>query len=223
VIRRPAKKNPGGRPSRAEGPRLPYDELDKLLVHGEVVELEDGSVTVEFPSYRDLAERFNVAASVIGDYAKRHNVKQRRKGISERVQHRVEEKLVELRADAVSVTRDDQLRMVDRYLLKFAKAIEEDRVRFDTISDLNIAMRLKEFLLGNAESRSEVHNLVLKLDELQDRHREAVRRVEVTTAAERGEVPKRLPEATDATFKELGKGEQPVVVEAEFEPAEKDA
>jgi hypothetical protein len=212
----------GGRPSKAEGPRVPYDQVDQLLVHGELVELEDGSETVVFPTYREIADRFGVSTSVIADYAKRHNVKQRRKGARETVEHRVEEKLLEIRANAIAITRDDQLRIVDRYILKFARAIEEDRVRLDSMSDLNIAMRLKEFLLGNAESRSETHTFVLKLDELQERHREAARRVEVTTSAERGEVPKRPPEATDATFMELGASGD-AIVDAEFEPAEKGA
>lgn len=206
----------GGRPPHRDGPRVPYDVVDRVLVQGEVVQLKDGTQTVTFPTYRELADRYGVAMSNIAEYARRHNVLQRRKALQDRVSDRVEEKLVELRAKAAAMTKDDVVRIVDSYILKFAKAIEEDKVRLDTIADLNVAIRAREFLMGNAESRSEVHSFVLKLDELQERHREAVRRVEVTTAAERGEVARRLPERGEGMLADVD-SPSPPLVDAEFE------
>jgi hypothetical protein len=183
-----------GRPPHRDGPKVPYNLVDRLLVHGEPHVLEDGTETVRFPSHRELADRFGVASSVIGEYAARHHVHHRRKELQDRVEHRTEEKLVELRSASAAMTRDDVVRVIERYILKFAKAIEDDRVRMDTIADLNIAIRARELLMGNAESRSEVHNFVLKLDELQERHRDVIRCVAVTVAEESGEVLRRLPE-----------------------------
>jgi hypothetical protein len=206
----------GGRPPHRDGPRVPYDVVDRILVQGEVVQLEDGTQTVTYPTYRELADRYGVAMSNIAEHARRHNVLQRRKALQDRVESRTEEKLVELRAKAAAMTKDDVVRIVESYILKFAKAIEEDKVRLDTIADLNVAIRAREFLMGNAESRSEVHSLVLKLDELQERHREAVRRVEVTSAAERGEVPRRLPDKGDGILDDID-SIGTVVVDAQFE------
>ena len=48
-----------GRPSKENAPLIDYHMLDKLLVFGEVVKNADGTMGVSYPSYRDLALRFN--------------------------------------------------------------------------------------------------------------------------------------------------------------------
>ena len=54
-----------GRPPKGAAPALPAEEVDRLLVFGEVVTCDDGSSqTVTYPSYRDLAERFFAAAAL---------------------------------------------------------------------------------------------------------------------------------------------------------------
>ena len=52
-----------GRPPKRDGPKVPYDEIDKLLVHGEVVEAESGGTTTTYPSYRELARRYGCSHS----------------------------------------------------------------------------------------------------------------------------------------------------------------
>lgn len=194
------EKERGGRPSKSDGPRFPRDQVDQLLVHGENVELPDGAVTVKYPTYRQVADRFNVAPSVIADYARRHNIKHRRQAAQDRLQSRVEEKIIEFRATAIAMTRDDQLRLVDKYLLEFGKALDQGKVRCDTISDLNTALRLRAFLQGDPDSRSEVQTVV-KLEELQERHRLSIRRVEVLTVEERGEVVRsQLPDSNGSSL-----------------------
>jgi len=105
----------GGRPRKGEGPRVPYEDLDRILVFGEVVPCEDGNgTTVYYPSYRQLAERYGVSNSVIAEYAKSHNVQRRRKEAQARIQVKAEQKLVEMRAKAIAVSKDDELRIIDR-------------------------------------------------------------------------------------------------------------
>lgn len=182
--------NPVGRPRKGEGPRVPYEELDRILVFGEVVPCEDGTgTTVVYPSYRELAERYGVSHSVVADYAKSRNVRNRRKEAQARIQAKAEHKLVELRSDAIAYSKDDELRIIDTYLAGFESALAEKRVRFDNPADFNTMVRLKEFVMGNADSRSEVH-ASLSLESLQARHR-AVIRVTETSPAERGEVGER--------------------------------
>jgi hypothetical protein len=183
----PPGKNRGGRPRKSEGPRVPYEELDRILVFGEVVPCEDGNgTTVQFPSYRELADRYGVSHSVIAEYAKTHNAQRRRKEAQSRIQAKAENKLVELRASAIALSKDDELRIIDRYLGGFEDALSEGRVRFDNPADFNTMVRLKEFVLGNADSRQEIH-ASLSLESLQTRHRQMLRTVEASPA-ERGEM-----------------------------------
>jgi hypothetical protein len=185
----------GGRPRKSEGPRVPYEELDRILVFGEVVPCEDGNgTTVIYPSYRELAERYGVSNSVIAEYAKTHNAQRRRREAQARIQAKAENKLVELRAAAIALSKDDELRIIDGYLSGFEKALGEGRVRFDNPADFNTMVRLKEFVMGNADSRQEIH-AALSLESLQARHRQAMRVAEVSPA-ERGEVERAaLPSA----------------------------
>lgn len=185
----------GGRPRKSEGPRVPYEEVDRILVFGEVVPCEDGNgTTVIYPSYRELGERYGVSNSVIAEYAKGHNVQRRRREAQARIQAKAENKIVELRANAIALSKDDELRIIDSYLAGFETALVEKRVRFDNPADFNTMVRLKEFVMGNADSRSEIH-ATLSLESLQARHRQVIRIAEASPA-ERGEVERAsLPSA----------------------------
>ena len=104
--------------------------------------------------------------------------------------------MVEARAETIAVTKERELAIIDAYLLGFEKAIGEGRVRFDNPSDLNIMARLKEFLLGGADSRPEV-NAALSLDALQARHRETRNALAAAPPELRGEVVNRPLPAKD--------------------------
>ncbi len=177
-----------GRPRKGDAPVIDYEQLDKLLVYGELAPTDDGSgTTTVYPSYRQLAERFGVSYAVIGEYARKRNTMARRERAQTRTQLRVEEKMVEARAEAIVVTKERELQIIDAYLAGFETAIGEGRVRFDNPTDYNTMARLKEFLLGGADSRPEVH-AALSLDTLQARHRDTRRALTEATPAERGEI-----------------------------------
>ena len=164
-----------GRPPKGAAPALPAEEVDRLLVFGEVVACDDGqSQTVRFPSYRDLAERFEVSTTLIAKYSKEHNCIRRRDQAKARIQAQADQKLVELRATAVALSKDDELRIIDGYLAGFEKALSEGRVRFDNPSDFNTMVRLKEFVMGGADSRQEIH-ASLSLEDIQARHQRMIR------------------------------------------------
>ena len=194
-----AKKT--GRPKKTDGPRVPYQQVDRILVFGELVNSGDGKEpTVVFPSYRELAKRFGVCHSVIADYAKKHDCMRRREQAQSRVEARTDEKLIELRATAFAMSKDDTLRIIDAYIGGFEKAVAEGRVRFENPSDFNTMVRLKEFIQGGADSRQEIH-AALSLEDLQARHKQMLQGVEATTAAERGD-HERGPEAIEAGERE---------------------
>ncbi len=176
-----------GRPRKVDGPRVPYDEIDRLLVFGEVVEAEAGGTTVSYPSYRDLARRYGCTHSLIATYARKHDCLRRRQDAKARVTVKAEQKLVEMRANALALSKDDALRMIDTYLAGFEKALGEGRVRFDNPTDFNTMLRLKEFILGGADSRQEIH-AALSLEDIQARHQRMLRASQQASAEERGEV-----------------------------------
>lgn len=186
-----------GRPRKSEPPRIDYDELDRLLVHGEVVPREDGTSTMVYPSYRDLALRFCVSHSLVAQYARRHNCMRRRAEAQARILVNADNKLVERRATALALTKDDELRIIDGFLLGFDQALAEGRVRFDNPADFNTMVRLKSFIEGGADSRTELH-ATLTLDDIQARHLRMLRTTAVSTAERdetrngAGDMPMRL-------------------------------
>jgi len=92
----PARRRTG-RPRRGEGPRINYDELDRVLVFGEPG--KDGGPAVRYPTYRELALRYGVAVSVIGEYGRRHKCQKRRKYVASRIRARADERQIDLRAN----------------------------------------------------------------------------------------------------------------------------
>lgn len=178
----PKRRKMGRRP---KSERVDYDEVDKLLVFGELVQKGDGRPTVHYPSYRDIASRFDVAMSLIAAYSKRHNCLNRRELAKDKIESDATSKLAELRANIEAYTRDDELRVIDRYLEGFERALADGRVRFDSPSDLDKVLRLKKFLQGGADSRQEVH-ASFTLSQLQERHQQAVVAAQAVTVAETG-------------------------------------
>ena len=192
-----AKRRPG-RPRRQDAPLIPFDELDRLLVFGEVKILEDGKTTTVYPTYRTLAEKYGVVVSVIADYARSHNTMKRRKLAEMRIEVRKDEKIVELRTDALAVGEARLLAMIDDFLLKFEEALREGRVRTDSAADVNTLVRLKQYIQGGADSRTEVRS-ILSLEALQERYAKAQRDLESATPAMTGVVISVRPEPSTET------------------------
>lgn len=191
----PAKKN--GRPLKNDPPRLPHHEVDRLLVHGELLEGEDGAPpTVVYPSYRDLARRYGVNHSVVAAYAKKHNYLHRREVAQARVSARSDEKLIEQRAAALAFGRAEVMRIIDRYIGAFEAALADGRVRCDNPTDFNTMLRLKEYLDGGPDSRKEV-TAGITLEALQARYEAAMARERLETDNMKGIVPVRIYDRDD--------------------------
>ncbi len=167
-------QRPRGRPRRADPPRFPADDVDRLLVHGETVRSEEsGREVVIFPSHTELARRFGVARSTIGTYAARHRCMERRQEAIERTRAATTKTIVEGRSQRAALSIEEMIGVCDRYILAFAEALEEGRVRCDTPADLNTIMRLRMFLEGGADSRQEIaHGITLEA--LQRIHQESI-------------------------------------------------
>lgn len=188
----PKPRRKPGRPHKADAPLIPFEELDRLLVFGEVKQLDDGASTTVYPTHRALAERYGVVPSVIASYAKSHNCTRRREEAVARISARADEKLIEARASALAVSKDDTVRMIDGYLLNYEKALLEGRVRFDNPTDFNTMVRLKEYVLGGPDSRQELH-AALSLESLQQRHARMLRELNEATPELTGVVETERP------------------------------
>jgi hypothetical protein len=95
--------------------------------------------------------------------------------------------LSELRADEIAVKKDDMIRTMDRFLMKFEQAVIEDRVRCDNPTDYNTIVRLRAFVIGDADARNElIANLTL--DDLIEAHAEYREELRKSTPEQRGEV-----------------------------------
>ena len=161
-----------------------YREGD-LLVFGEVSMNDDGTSNTVYPTYRELAEKYGVAPSVIADYAKSHNTMHRRKYGEHRIEARRDEKIIEARATAEAITVAEMLALIDEFLIKFREALKEGRVRTDSPADVNTLIRLKSFLEGGADSRQEIRHM-LSLEVLSERHERYMRDLESSTPAMAG-------------------------------------
>lgn len=160
-----------GRPSKVDAPIVPWNDVDRLLVFGETMKDEgSGNEAMRFPSFREVATRYGVSKSLVGKYATKHNCLKRREESRLREQIRFETEVVKKRAKARALSTDEEVRIIDDYLRGFDEALAEGRVRYDNPGDFNTMLRLKEFKLGRADSRQEIHG-VLTLEEIQARHR----------------------------------------------------
>lgn len=203
------KRRKGGRPRKSDPPRVRYDELDHLLVYGELIEREGREPEIRYPTYRQLADKYGVALSVIADYSKRHRCRRRRGEAAMRLAVRAEDKLIEKRATKLATNKSGVLAIIDTYIDQFREALKEGRVRVDSVSDFNTIMRLKEFLEGGADSRQEVHT-TLTLEQLQLKHKQALQQQDNADNELSGNVPsrKRLVEADGDTASNDEEGDE---------------
>jgi hypothetical protein len=180
-----------GRPKRGQGPGVPWQEVDQLLVLGEdVLNEKTGRPEVRYPTYRDLSSRYGVSSSLIATYAAKHQCIKRREENIARTQAQFEQKLIEKRAEVRAMSAAEAIEIIDGYMQSFRQAMEEGRVRTDSATDFNTLARLKAFLEGKADSRQEVQG-VITLEQMQERHRALRAQLESLTPEITGEVPPR--------------------------------
>ena len=193
----PKPSRPRGRPKRVDAPIVPWDEVDRLLVHGEVVKDEEsGQKSTSFPSLSELGKRYGVSKNRIWQYASKHKCLERRKESHAREQIRYDRIVSARRAEARALATSDVVRVVDAYIVGFEQALEEGKVRFDSPGDLDRLVRLKELLLGNADSRQEVQGGIT-LEAIQARHLRVRAQVDGLTSEVSGVVDE-AREASDA-------------------------
>lgn len=188
-------QRPRGRPKSNNRPTVPWHEVDHLLVFGESV--EDGSLgpeTIRYPTYREVAERYGVSASLIGRYAKDRQCIKRRQEAQAREQTQYEQHFTDKRAEARATAAVNAVELIDEYIAHFYAALDQGRVRTDSVTDFNTMVRLRAFLTGHADSREEIRTTIT-LEEIQERHAALRAKLDDLDPVITGEeVPPALPE-----------------------------
>lgn len=185
-----------GRPTRLDGPAFDARELDRLLVYGERSEGR-----VRYPTYRELANRFDVSVSTIGRYATQHNCLGRRRAVEEgdgeppeieaapaqvEAATQLDAALDAAEAEGIGVERI--LRLAESWLRQLEEAIDEGRLRPD-LADLERLLRVIREAKAEPDERAGIPEGMPTLDDLQRLYAENERRAREETPAMQGRLP----------------------------------
>jgi len=162
--RRPGHPRPGDHP-------IPWEQVEHLLVFGEDYSGDDGKTYVRYPTPGELAKRFNCDPKTIRDFAKKRDTAARRTRIECKTQAYVEEAVATTHAVAIASAREQVVSICDGFIQRFAEALAAKKIRTDSIADLNTIVRLREFVVGGPDQRTETSH-VLSLEVLQRKHAE---------------------------------------------------
>lgn len=179
-------KRKGGRPKGGYDSAINWVEIEHAYIHGIQVDHDpdDDSLKVperRWPTYRELAKQHGCSQALICQRSKRYQWITRRDAFRQKFIDELDAHLAEDLATSTAA----QVAILDRFTAVFSRNLYKDRVRADNIADLDKALRLREFLLGHADTRGETQH-VISLDEMQKRHREAREKAAELDPAEAG-------------------------------------
>ncbi len=162
----PKGTRPPGRPRGRFDPRLDWDLIEREYVTGIAGEPTNSSHVAarHWPTFRELGARHDVSHARVHQKSKRYQWKQRREIAKQNYAIHLDEAIVK----AAALSTAEQVGYLDDYIRRFGRSIQEGKVRVDVITDLDRAARLREFLLGNADTRTE-SNHKLSLVTMQER------------------------------------------------------
>jgi hypothetical protein len=155
-------------------PNIQWPLAEKLYVEGELVGEAEHTRRV-YPSLKDIAQRVGTSKSNLNQRSWRYNWSDKRRSFQ------AENAIVPAftqgnKLPAVDfvprkLAKRDPESVLRAYIDLFAEAVEKRTVRYDTIADLDKAIRLLAFVRGQAESTKHVH-VSVSLEAMQARHRE---------------------------------------------------
>lgn len=169
---------------------IDWDEIDQLLVFGErITDPVTGLLVTHFPSQREIADRYGVGVASVGRFSKKNRIMARRaeaQATRREKQARVVAKHREERDTKIAkLSVEEEVEIIDAYLIAFAEGLREGRVDADNPADFNLMVRLKRFVQGEADARAEIRT-ILSLDALRERHERQQARVSQANKATTG-------------------------------------
>lgn len=164
-------RRPPGKPRKNQDP-VNWDAIEHLLVFGETYEF-NGRTLIRFPTHLDLAKRFNVDRSAVSRRARELKADERRASVQQRITTEVETIIVAEHAAAIVHGREQMIGICQDLISQFKEQVRLKKIRVDSVADFNTLIRLHEFLTGAPDQRGELSH-VIKLEDLQERHRQAM-------------------------------------------------
>jgi hypothetical protein len=202
-------KHAGGRPKGGFRRDSDWELAEKLFVEGTLVGEGENTKRV-YLKRSQIAERTNTTPGAIDQRMMRYGWKEKRDAF---MAARDAERLgVPVDAIVTSGTyknltpgkrsRRDAEAILESYIDLYADAVAQRKVRFDSIGDLEKAVRLLAFVRGQAESIKQTHTTV-SLEIMQARHKAARAYVGGTVDdGVAGVLGRGTPAAVDAEFSE---------------------
>lgn len=166
-------RRPGGRPKGGFSATIDWDLGERLYVQGEIQAPKkegDAPVLKEF-SMLELSKRLGCSNAAVGLHAKRHDWGQKRADFKGQPFEARVRAMVKGDAKARARSTQTPLTILDAYIALFGDAVAQGKVRVDDIGAFDKAARLRAFLMGEAESRTETKQVVT-LEAIQGRHAE---------------------------------------------------
>lgn len=170
----------GGKFSRDD---IDWDLAESFYVQGEIIieKTRHGDLERKKPSLKDVAMRFGCPVSTLHYQSKKRKWQEKRETWERMAAKEVSEAVAKARALSFA----EGAAILDAWLLKFEQAVKEDKVRFDSISDFNTALRLKAFIEAQGSNAADTNSEVTLAD-LQRKHKEQRARGEQTSRAMTG-------------------------------------
>ena len=130
-------------------------QIVRLLILGEEVLLPGAkTLSVRYPTYRELAQRFGVGHSTIGRISKSHQCLERRRAIQSRVQARASQRFVqrlEKRIEDVDIENAD---LLERIFQRVEDWLDINKKDLPPMKDIKILMELRSALFKRAMDRN---------------------------------------------------------------------
>ncbi len=161
-----------GRPPKRDGPTFDEQMVDSLLVHGE----DKPSGGVQYPSYREVAQRCGVSTSTIADFAKRRNCLSRRGRAQDKKRERYDARIAELRADRMAMRDEDIVRIAERFMFEFESSLAQQAVRTDSVADFATMSKVRDSALGRTQVATEA-GAGPSLEELERMHKQLLEQI----------------------------------------------
>ena len=141
-----------------------YDWIDK-----------DGRLQRTYPTTKELAIKYDVKQSTLESLISKWGLRKQRKELLKREEALFQEFFLRKRLEKQAIGADDVLRVIDKFILRFEQAVDGGDVSFTSPSDFEKFVRLREFVSGRNDQRSET-NMVITLEGVQDRYSNVIKR-----------------------------------------------
>lgn len=174
---------------RRTGTAKQFDEalLEKLLVFGELTPGDDPQH--RYPTYRELAERFDLSHATVHRFARRRNCLERRTGSGALERAREQHVAPDTPTVAASPADERLYPSVRDIAFDWVASVKRGEVRIVNAAELDRLLKLAADLDAEAQQRAMLPAGYPTLEELQDLYERREREYTATTPGERGEIP----------------------------------